>query len=103
VAIRGAWNAEVGGKWERIGPDGWIIEPRFDAAGLLDADSAFVTIDGMTGVLKLKDQSWVVPPRPGVMCDVPYGIRWQSKERRAILSKQGESWVDIEAERMGVI
>jgi hypothetical protein len=136
VAIRGAWNAEVGGKWGRIGPDGrwrlepkfdylsrndpimaastdgkrgflksdgsWIIGPRFDAAVLRDADSAFVTIDDMTGVLKLKDQLCVVPPRPGVMCDVHYGIRWQSKERRAILSPQGESWVDIEAERMGV-
>jgi WG containing repeat len=136
VASRSAaWNAEVGGKWGRIGPDGrwllepkfdylsrsgpiivastdgkrgflrsdgsWIIEPRFDAAGLRDSDSAFVTIDGMTGILKLKDQSWVVPPRPGVMCDISYGILWQSEKRRAILSRQGESWVDIEAERMG--
>jgi hypothetical protein len=52
------------------------------------------------GVLKLKDQSWVIPPRPGVMCDISYGILWQSKERRAVLSRQGESWVDIEAARM---
>jgi WG containing repeat len=52
--------AGLDGKRGFLRADGkWVIEPRFDAAGTRrDDDTAFVTIDGRTGVLRLKDQSW---------------------------------------------
>ena len=40
------------------------------AARRRDDDTAFVTASDATGVLRLADQSWVVPPRPGVMCGI---------------------------------
>ena len=36
------------------------IEPKFDAARLRGPDTAFVSISGATGVLRLADQSWAV-------------------------------------------
>ena len=42
-----------------------------------------------------------MPPRPGVMCDINYAIMSQSDGERAILSRTGESWIDIGAERVG--
>jgi hypothetical protein len=94
--------ASIGGKRGFMRSDGtWLIEPRFDAAKLRDKETAFVTVSGATGVLRLKDQSWAVPPRPGVMCDINYAIMSQSDGRRAILSRTGESWIDIGAERVG--
>lgn len=80
----------------------WLIEPKFDAAARRRGDdSAFVTLDGATGILALKDQSWVVPPRPGVLCDINYALMRQSDGKRAILSRTGETWIDIGAERIG--
>lgn len=79
----------------------WLIEPRFDAAGLRNKETAFVTVSGATGVLRLADQSWVVPPRPGVMCDLNHALMSQSDGKRVILSQTGESWIDIGAERVG--
>jgi len=61
-----------------------------------------VTASGATGVLRLSDQSWVVPPRPGVMCDIGHAIMSQNDGKRAILSWTGENWVDIGAERVGI-
>jgi hypothetical protein len=81
----------------------WLIEPKFDAAGLRrDNETAFVTIAGATGVLRLADQSWVVPPRSGVMCDINNTIMSQTDGTRAMLSRTGETWIDIGAERIGV-
>jgi hypothetical protein len=80
----------------------WLIGPKFDAARRRDADTAFVTVSGATGVLRLTDQSWVVPPRPGVMCDISNAIMWQSDGKRVILSRTGETWIDIGAERIGI-
>src|SRR5262245_40760390 len=52
----------------------WLIEPRFEDARLIkrsfdprllgrpEPDSAFVTISDATGLLRLKDQSWAIPP-----------------------------------------
>jgi len=95
--------ASIDGKRGFMRSDGsWLIEPKFDAARRRDADTAFVTISGATGVLRLKDQSWVVPQRPGVMCDVNYAIMWQTDGKRAILSRSGEGWIDIGAERIGI-
>jgi hypothetical protein len=97
--------ASTDGKRGFLRADGsWLIEPRFDAAGIRDRDAAtaFVTVDGMTGVIKLKDQSWAVPPRPGVMCDISYGILSKSTGKLAVLSPSGETWLDIEAERIGI-
>ena len=94
--------ASLDGKRGFMRSDGtWLIEPRFDAAKHRNNETAFVTIAGATGVLRLKDQSWVVPPRAGVMCDVNYAIMSQSDGKRAMLSQAGESWIDIGAERVG--
>jgi hypothetical protein len=135
LADRGVWNAEVDGKWGRIGADGrwllqpqfdylsrnrpiavagidgkrgflnadgsWLIEPKFEAAAIRGAGTAFVTTDGRTGVLDLKDRSWTVAPRPGTMCNIPYGILSDSQGRRAILSRSGTAWIDINADRIG--
>jgi hypothetical protein len=79
----------------------WLIEPRYDAVRPRDSETAFVTMDGMAGVLRVQDQSWAVAPRPGVMCDIPYGILSQSDGRRAILSGNGEAWIDASVDRLG--
>ena len=81
----------------------WLIEPRFDAARPRDSETAFVMTDGTTGVITVKDQSWAVAPRPGVMCDIPYGILSQSEGRRVILSRSGEDWIDARLDRIGII
>jgi hypothetical protein len=80
----------------------WLIEPRFDAAQPRDSETAFVTMDGTTGVIRVKDQSWTVAPRPGVMCDIPHGILSQSEGRRSILSQSGEEWIDARVDRIGI-
>lgn len=81
----------------------WLVEPQFDAAARRrDSDSAFVTVAGTTGVMRLTDRSWVVPPRPGVMCDIGYAIMAQNDGKRMILSSTGETWIDIGAERIGI-
>jgi hypothetical protein len=80
----------------------WLIEPKFDAAARRrDNETAFVTVAGATGVLRLADQSWVVPPRPGVMCDIDNAIMSRTATR-AILSQTGDTWIDVGAERIGV-
>lgn len=94
--------ASIDGKRGFMRFDGsWLIKPRFDAAKRRDNETAFVTVSGTTGVLRLEDQSWVVPPRAGRMCDVNHAIMSQSDGKRAILSQAGESWIDIGAERVG--
>jgi hypothetical protein len=95
--------ASIDGKRGFMRSDGtWLIEPKFDAARRRDDGNAFVTFSGATGVLRLTDQSWVVPPRPGVMCDIPNAIMWQTDGKRVILSRAGETWVDIGAEQIGI-
>jgi hypothetical protein len=95
--------ASIDGKRGFLNPDGsWLIEPKFDAAELRDRETAFVTISGATGILRLKDQSWVVPPRPGIMCAIGHAIMLQADGKRAILSPAGETWIDISAERVGI-
>ena len=95
--------AAIDSKRGFVRPDGsWLIEPKFDAARRRrDADTAFVTLDGATGLLRLTDQSWVIPPRPGVMCDIRSAIMSQNNGKRVILSPSGETWIDIDAERIG--
>lgn len=94
--------ASIDGKRGFMRSDGsWLIEPRFDAARRRIDDTAFVTISGATGVLRLTDQSWVVPPRPGVMCDISHAIMSEAAGKRVILSRIGETWVDIGTERVG--
>jgi hypothetical protein len=96
--------ASIDGKRGFMRSDGsWLIEPKFDAARLRGKDTAFVTASGATGVLRLSDQSWVVPPRPGVMCDINNAIMSQSDGKRVILSPTGETWIDVGAERVGII
>jgi hypothetical protein len=105
---RDAFVASIEGKRGFMRSDGtgseatWLIEPKFDAARRRDADTAFVTVAGATGVLRLADQSWVVAPRAGVMCDIPGAILSQSDGKRLILSPSGETWIDIGAERIGI-
>jgi hypothetical protein len=96
--------ASIDGKRGFMRSDGsWLIEPQFDAAAWRrNSETAFVTVSGTTGVLRLADQSWVVRPRPGVMCDINNAIVLQTGGTRAILSRNGETWVDIGAERVGV-
>jgi WG containing repeat len=53
-------------------------------------------------VLRLTDQSWVIPQRPGVMCDIGNVIMSQAGGKRVILSQTGETWIDIGAERIGI-
>jgi hypothetical protein len=81
----------------------WLIEPKFDAAGLRrDNETAFVTVADATGILRLADQSWVVPPHRGAMCDINNAIMSQTDATRTILSQSGETWIDIGAERIGI-
>jgi hypothetical protein len=96
--------ASIEGKRGFMRSDGtWLIEPKFDAAARRpDNETAFVTASGATGVLRLADQSWVVPPRPGVMCDINNAIMSQTDGTRAMLSRTGETWIDIGAERIGI-
>jgi WG containing repeat len=96
--------ASIDGKRGFMQSDGtWLIEPKFDAAARRpDNETAFVTASGATGVLRLADQSWVVPPRPGVMCDINNAIMSQTDGTRAMLSRTGETWIDIGAERIGI-
>jgi hypothetical protein len=96
--------ASIDGRRGFMRSDGrWLIEPKFDAAARRrDKETAFVTIVGATGVLRLADQSWVVPPRPGVMCDIDNAIMSQTDGTRTMLSQTGETWIDIGAERIGI-
>jgi WG containing repeat len=99
----GIFVALIDGKRGFMRSDGsWLIEPKFDAARFRGNDTAFVTVSGATGVLRLSDQSWVVPPRPGVMCDINNAIMSQADGTRVILSPTGEIWIDIGAERVGI-
>jgi hypothetical protein len=94
--------ASLDGKRGFMRSDGsWLIEPKFEAARYRGDDTAFVTVAGTTGVLRLSDQSWVVPPRPGVLCDANNAIMSQNDGKRLILSRTGETWIDIGAERVG--
>jgi hypothetical protein len=117
-ADEGLLVAAVDGKRGFLSFDGsWLIEPRFDAARLIERpfdprllgrpepDSAFVTISGATGLLRLKDQSWTIPPRPGVMCHIPDtdAFIWQSDSKQVILSMAGETWYEIDADRIGTL
>jgi hypothetical protein len=96
--------ASIDGRRGFMQSDGsWLIEPKFDAARIRGTETAFVTVAGATGLLRLSDQSWVVPPRPGVMCDINHAIMSQSDGTRVILSRTGETWIDIGAERIGII
>jgi hypothetical protein len=96
--------ASIDGKRGFMRSDGtWLIEPKFDAARLRNDDTAFVTISGATGVLRLADQSWGIPQRPGVLCDIGHAIMAQTDGKRVILSRAGETWIDIGAERIGLI
>lgn len=95
--------ASVDGKRGFMRSNGtWLIAPKFDAARRRDKDTAFVTVSDGTGVLRLADQSWAVSPRPGVMCDISNAIMSQSAGKRAILSRTGDNWIDIGAERIGI-
>jgi hypothetical protein len=80
----------------------WLIEPRFDAARLVDSETAFATTDGATGVISLKDQSWLVAPRRTAMCEIPYAILSQSDGHRAILSRSGKTLIDADVDRLGI-
>jgi hypothetical protein len=95
--------ASVNGKRGFVRSDGtWLVEPKFDAARLRDTDTAFVVVSGATGIPRLKDESWLVPPRPGVMCDIASAIMSQDNGKRAILSQTGETWIDLDAEQIGI-
>jgi hypothetical protein len=90
--------ASIDGKRGFMRSDGtWLIEPKFDAARRRRDDTAFVSVAGATGVLRLNDQTWAVPPRPGVMCDAGYAIMSQADGKRVILSPTGDTWIDIGA------
>ena len=94
--------ASIDGKRGIMRADGsWQVKPRFEAARVRDAETAFVTEAGTTGILRLADQSWVIPPRSGVMCDISHAIMVQDEGKRTILSRTGETWIDIGAERIG--
>jgi hypothetical protein len=95
--------ASIDGKRGFMRSDGtWLIEPKFDAARRRRDDTAFVSVAGATGVLRLKDQSWAIPPRPGVMCDILNVIVSQADGKRVILSQTGDTRIDIGAERVGI-
>jgi hypothetical protein len=95
--------ASIDGKRGFMRADGsWLIEPKFDAARLRNDDTAFVTVSGATGILRLTDQSWLMPQRKGVMCDIGYAIMSEADGKRKILSRTGETWIDIGAERIGI-
>ncbi|MBR1124025.1 WG repeat-containing protein [Bradyrhizobium lablabi] len=95
--------ASIDGKRGFVRADGsWLIEPKFDAAIIGRDGKAFVTIAGTTGVVRLADQSWIVQPRRGVMCDIGGGLISEVDGKRVVLSPAGETWVDIGAERIGI-
>lgn len=95
--------AAIDGKRGVMRADGsWLIEPKFDAARIRTDGTAFVTISNATGVLRLSDQSWIVRPRSGVMCDIGNAIMSQAGGKRVILSPAGDVWIDTNAERIGV-
>jgi hypothetical protein len=95
--------ASVDGRRGFMRSDGtWLIEPKFDAARFRGDGTAFVTVSGATGVLRLADQSWAVSPRPGVMRDINDAIVSQTDRERIILSRTGETWIDIGAPRIGL-
>jgi hypothetical protein len=79
----------------------WLIEPRFDAARLIDSETAFVAIEGATGIISLKDQSWVVAPRRAAMCEIPYAVLSQSDGHRAIFARNGRTWIDADVDLLG--
>jgi hypothetical protein len=94
--------ASLDGKRGFMRSDGsWLIEPKFDAARYRGDDTAFVMVAGTTGMLRLSNQSWVIPPRLGVLCDSNGTIMSQADGKRVILSQTGETWIDIGAERVG--
>lgn len=94
--------ASINGKRGFMRADGtWLIEPKFDAARRRRDGTAFVTVSGATGVLRPTDQSWAVPPRPGVMCDIPNAILSLNDGKRVILSPTGDTWIDVGADRLG--
>jgi hypothetical protein len=95
--------ASIDGKRGFMRSDGtWLIEPKFDAAGFRGDGTAFITASRATGVVRLSDQSWVVPPRLGAMCDFNNVIVSQTDRNRVILSKAGEVWIDIGSPRIGL-
>lgn len=95
--------ATIDGKRGILNGDGtWLIEPKFDAAGIRDSETAFVSIGGATGVLRITDQSWQIEPRRGVMCDIPGAVMSQNDGKVTILSPAGETWIDLGAERIGI-
>lgn len=95
--------AAMNGKRGLLKADGsWLIEPRFDAVRLLDSETALVATDGTSGAIRMQDQSWVARPRPGTMCAIPHGILSQSDGHRAILSRNGETWIDAHVDRLGI-
>ncbi|MBR0719512.1 WG repeat-containing protein [Bradyrhizobium liaoningense] len=94
--------AGLNGKRGILRRDGtWLIEPKFDAARLRDSDTAFVTVSGATGLLRLADQSWIIAPRPGTMCQIGSALMQQTERTRTVLSPDGETWIDVGAERIG--
>jgi hypothetical protein len=95
--------ASIAGKRGVMTSDGtWLIEPKFDAARIRPDGTAFVSTAGATGIVRIKDQSWVMQPRPGVMCDIGSAIMSQANGKRTILSPAGEVWIDADAERIGI-
>jgi len=95
--------ASVDGKRGIMRADGtWAVEPRFDAAALRGDGTALVTVAGATGVLLLANESWIVPPRPGMLCDIRHALIWQHDGVRTVLSPTGETWIDLGAERVGI-
>lgn len=94
--------ASIDGKRGIMRSDGsWQVEPQFEAARIRDPETAFVTVSGATGILRMKDQSWALSPRPGALCDINHAIMAQSEGKRTILSRTGDVWIDIGAERIG--
>ncbi|HEV2153290.1 WG repeat-containing protein [Bradyrhizobium sp.] len=95
--------ASIAGKRGIMKLDGtWLIEPKFDAARIRPDGTAFVSSAGATGIIRIKDQSWVMQPRPGVMCDIDNAIMSQAGGKRVILSPGGEVWIDADAVRVGI-
>lgn len=94
--------ASIDGKRGVMKSDGtWLIEPKFDAVRIRQDGTVFASTDGATGIMRLKDQSWVMQPRPGVMCDISSALMSQAGGKRVILSPAGEVWIDADAERVG--
>jgi hypothetical protein len=95
--------ATMNGKRGFLKADGsWLIEPRFDTVRPLDSESAIVATDGTTGLIRVKDQSWTIAPRPGAMCEIPYGILSQRDGHRTIFSRSGEAWIAADVDRLGI-